>query len=101
MFYSRKRSGKRQAWSNDSVRRSGHPGQGAPTREDRLAIYLQAETIIQEDVGYMPLVFRLDQNVFKPWVQGVEVNSFGQKVPDGNIYVNMLRHVSTDTRPAE
>jgi hypothetical protein len=49
----------------------------------------------------MPLVFRLDQNVFKPWVQNIAVNSYGQKVPDGNIYVNMLRGVTTDTRPAE
>ncbi len=76
-------------------------GKEAPTPEARLEIYSQAETIIQEDVGYMPLVYRLDQNVFKPWVQNVSVNQYGQKVPDGNIYVNMLRRVTTDTRPAE
>ena len=47
----------------------------------------------------MPLTFFLDQYVFKPWVQGVEVNSFGQKVPDGNIYFRMLTKVSTAERP--
>jgi ABC-type oligopeptide transport system substrate-binding subunit len=101
MFFSRKSSGKRQAWSNEAFDDLVIQGKEAPTPEDRLAIYLQAETIIQEDVGYMPLVFRLDQNVFKPWVQNIAVNSYGQKVPDGNIYVNMLRGVTTDTRPAE
>lgn len=99
MFYSRKASGKRQAWSNEQFDDLVIQGKEAPTPEDRLAVYLQTETIIQEDVGYMPLVYRLDQNVFKPWVQNIAVNQYGQKVPDGNIYVNMLRRVTTDTRP--
>ncbi|HET9661588.1 MAG TPA: peptide ABC transporter substrate-binding protein [Thermomicrobiales bacterium] len=101
MFYSQKASGKRQAWSNAEFDDLVIQGKEAPTPEARLEIYAQAEKIIQEDVGYMPLVFRLDQDVYKPWVQNVEVNQYGQKVPDGNIYVNMLRHVTTDTRPAE
>jgi len=101
MFYSQKSSGKRQAWSNADFDDLVIQGKEAPTPEARLAVYLDAEKIIQEDVGYMPLVYRLDQNVFKPWVQNVSVNQYGQKVPDGNIYVNMLRRVTTDTRPAE
>jgi ABC-type oligopeptide transport system substrate-binding subunit len=99
MFYSRKESGKRQAWSNEQFDDLVLAGKEAPTPDERLAIYLEAEKIIQEDVGYMPLTFFLDQYVFKPWVQGVEMNSFGQKVPDGNIYVRMLTKVSTAERP--
>lgn len=101
MFFSRKASGKRQAWSNSEFDDLVIKGKEAPTPEARLAVYLDAEKVIQEDVGYMPLAFRLDQNVFKPWVQNIAVNQYGQKVPDGNIYVNMLRSVTTDTRPAE
>lgn len=101
MFFSRKSSGKRQAWSNSEFDDLVIKGKEAPTPEARLAVYLDAEKVIQEDVGYMPLAFRLDQNVFKPWVQNIAVNQYGQKVPDGNIYVNMLRSVTTDTRPAE
>jgi ABC-type oligopeptide transport system substrate-binding subunit len=101
MFFSRKASGKRQAWSNDQFDDLVIQGKEAPTPEARLEVYAQAEKIIQEDVGYMPLAYRLDQNVFKPWVQNVQVNQYGQKVPDGNIYVNMLRRVTTDTRPAD
>ena len=101
MFFSRKASGKRQAWSNEQFDDLVIQGKEAPTPEERLAIYLEAEKLMQEEGAYMPLVFRLDQNVFKPWVQNIAVNQYGQKVPDGNIYVNMLRSVTTDTRPAE
>lgn len=99
MFFSNKSSGKRQAWSNQQFDELVIQGKEAPTPDDRLAVYLDAEKIIQEDVGYMPLAYRLDQNVFKPWVQNISVNQYGQQVPDGNIYVNMLRRVTTDTRP--
>ncbi len=101
MFFSRKSSGHRQAWSNDTFDDLVVKGKEAPTPEERLAVYLEAEKVIQEDVGYMPLVFRLDQVVYKPWVQNILVNQYGQKVPDSNIYVNMLRRATTDTRPAE
>lgn len=101
MFFSRKASGHRQAWSNEQFDDLVIQGKEAPTPEARLAIYLEAEKIIQEEVGYMPLVFRLDQIVYKPWVQNIQINQYGQKVPDGNIYVNMVRSITTDTRPAE
>jgi len=100
MFYSRKASGKRQAWSNEQFDDLVIQGKEAPTPEDRLAIYLEAEKIIQEDVGYIPLTFFLNQYVFKPFVKGLEVNQFGQQVPDGNIYVRMLTKVNTAERPA-
>lgn len=99
MFYSRKASGKRQAWSNDQFDDLVNQGRSESDPEARLAIYLEAETILQEDVGYVPLVFRLDQYVFKPWVKGVPVNDQGYLVPDGNIYLNMLQNVYVEGRP--
>lgn len=99
MFYSRKTSGKRQAWSNDEFDDLVNAGKAEPDQVKRLEIYRQAEQIIQEDVGYMPLVYRLDNYVFKPWVRGVAVNQQGYVVPDGNIYVRMLTKVYTEGRP--
>jgi ABC-type oligopeptide transport system substrate-binding subunit len=90
MFYSRKSSGKRQSWSNEQFDDLVNDGKAEPDATKRLAIYLEAEKIIQEDVGYMPLVYRTDMNVFKPFVKGMPVNSGGFAVPDGNIYVRML-----------
>jgi oligopeptide transport system substrate-binding protein len=98
MFYSRKSSGKRQAWSNDEFDDLVNVGKAEPDPAKRLEIYKQCETIIQTDVGYMPLVYRTDFNVFKPWVKNVPVNAQGYQVPDGNIYQRMLTKVSVEGR---
>ena len=100
MFYSRKSSGKRQAWSNDQFDDLVNQGKAEADPEKRLEIYKQAERIIQEDVGYMPIVFRKDQYSFKPWVKGVKTNRQGFTVPEGNIYIRMLTDVSIQGRPA-
>ena len=100
MFYSRKASGHRQAYSSDAFDDLVEQGKAEPDPDKRLAIYLKAEKQIQGDVGYMPLVYRLDYYAFKPFVKGLAVNKFGQTVPDGNIYVRMLTKASVQGRPA-
>ena len=76
-------------------------GKAEPDPEARLAIYGEAERIIQEDVGYMPIVYRVDQCAFKPWVKDVAVNRQGYTVPEGNIYNRMLATIDVEGRPAE
>ena len=49
MFYSRKTSGKRQAWSNETFDDLVIKGKAEPDPEKRLAIYLEGEKIIQND----------------------------------------------------
>ena len=99
MYYSQKASGKRQAWSNAEFDDLVNQGKGEPDPEARLEIYTQAETIIQEDVGYIPVVFRVDQYAFKPWVKDVAVNRQGFTVPEGNIYIDMTSAVRVEGRP--
>jgi ABC-type oligopeptide transport system substrate-binding subunit len=101
MYYSQKASGKRQSWSNAEFDDLVNQGKAAPDPEARLEIYKQAERAIQEDVGYIPVVYRVDQYAFKPWVQNVAVNRQGFSVPDGNIYVSMLNQVGVEGRPEE
>jgi ABC-type oligopeptide transport system substrate-binding subunit len=98
MYYSQKSSGKRQAWSNAEFDDLVNQGKAEPDPEGRLEIYKQAERVIQEDVGYIPVVYRVDQYAFKPWVQDVAVNRQGFTVPDGNIYVNMLTRIRVEGR---
>src|SRR3954452_16045140 len=100
MFYSRKASGHRQAYSSDAFDDLVEQGKAEPDPDKRLAIYLNAEKQIQGDVGYMTLGYRLDYYAFKPYVKGLAVNKFGQTVPDGNIYVRMLTKASVQGRPA-
>ena len=101
MFYSQKSSGKRQAWSNKEFDDLVNQGKAEPDPDKRLEIYMQAERVIQEDVGYIPVVFRVDQYAFKPWVKDVAVNRQGFWVPQGNIYARMLDNVDVEGRPAE
>jgi len=99
MFFSRKASGKRQAWSNSQFDDLVLEGKAEADPTKRLAIYKQAEIIIQKDVGYVPLVYRRDTYAFKPWVKGVPTNKQGYTVPDGNIFVRMLPDIRIEGRP--
>ncbi len=101
MFYGKKASNKRQAWTNDQFDQLVVQAKGELDPEKRLELYKQAEKIIQEDVGYIPVVFRVDQNAFKPWVKELPTNQQGFTVPDGNIYVRGVTRVTTAERPAE
>ena len=102
MFYGDKPAGsKRQAWNNAEFNEIITAAKGELDPEARLEMYKQAERIIQEDVGYMPIVFRVDQYAFKPWVKDVAVNRQGFTVPFGNIYVRMLSSVGVEGRPEE
>lgn len=99
MFYSRKSSGKRQAWSNDEFDNLVDEAKGIADPEARLEAYRQAEMIIQNDGGYMPVVYRQDQVAYKPWVTNVPVNQQGFLVPYGNIYVKFLQDIAVEGRP--
>ena len=101
MFYSKKSSGKRQEWSNAEFDDLVNQGKAVPDPEARLEVYKQAEKVIQEDVGYIPVVYRVDQYAFKPWVTGVALNRQGFTVPTTNMYVGFLSDVRIEGRPAE
>ena len=102
MFYGDKPAGsKRQAWNNEEFNQITIQAKGELDPEARLELYKQAERIIQEDVGYMPIAYRVDQYAFKPWVQNLPVNRQGFTVPDSNIYVRMFEQVYIAGRPEE
>ncbi|MDP9365669.1 MAG: peptide ABC transporter substrate-binding protein, partial [Chloroflexota bacterium] len=102
MFYGGKPQGsKRQAWANAEFDRLAIEAKGVLDPGTRLELYKQCERIIQEDVGYIPVAFRVDQYAFKPWVQNLPTNLQGYTVPDTNIYVRMFTQVYTSGRPAE
>jgi ABC-type transport system substrate-binding protein len=101
MFYSQKSSGKRQAWSNKEFDDLVNEGKGVADPAARLDVYKKAEEVIQNDVGYIPVVYRVDQYAFKPWVKKVAVNRQGFSVPDGNIYLRMMTVVDIEGREGE
>jgi ABC-type transport system substrate-binding protein len=101
MFYGQKPAGsKRQAWVNDDFDNVVVEAKAVLDPEARLELYKEAERIIQTDVGYIPVVYRLDVYAFKPWVKGITVNSQGFTVPDGNIFVRANTRYYIEGRPS-
>lgn len=99
MFYSQKSSGKRQAWSNKEFDDLVVQGKAVIDPDKRLAVYKKAEEVIQQDVGYIPVVYRQDTYALKPWLKDVPVNKQGYTVLVGNIYTKLSERVSIEGRP--
>jgi ABC-type oligopeptide transport system substrate-binding subunit len=85
-LYSKLAGGRRQAWSNADFDALLEKGREELDGSKRLAIYRQAEDILQQDVGYVPVLWGLFFGMFKPWVQGQPRNSQEKIMVDGNIY---------------
>src|SRR5215510_5527611 len=85
-LYSKLAGGRRQGWSNAEFDTLLEKGREELDWNKRLEIYMQAEEILQQDVGYVPVVWGVFFGMFKPWVQGVPRNSQEKVMVDGNIY---------------
>ncbi|HXH13039.1 MAG TPA: peptide ABC transporter substrate-binding protein [Alphaproteobacteria bacterium] len=92
-FYGKRTTGKRQAWANDAFDELITKARGETDTAKRLALYRQAEEVLQRDVGYVPVVWTVRYVAFKPWVKGLPRNKDGHIVPDGNIYRGMLERI--------
>ena len=92
-FYGKKTTGKRQAWTNDEFDRELEAGRDTRDTKKRLAHYAKAEEVMQSDVGYVPVAWVVRYAVAKSIVRGIEKNRNGEFVVDGNIYIDMLRHI--------
>lgn len=92
-FYGKKTTGKRQAWTNDAFDKELEAGRDTRDPKKRMAHYAKAEEIMQTDVGYVPVAWVVRYAVAKPTVRGIEKNRHGELVVDGNIYIDMLRHI--------
>jgi len=92
-FYGKRTTGKRQAWANDAFDELITKARGETDTAKRLALYRQAEEVLQRDVGYVPVVWTVRYVAFKPWVKGLPRNKDGHIIPDGNIYRGMLERI--------
>src|SRR5439155_1460774 len=92
-FYGKKTTGKRQAWANEAFDKELEAGRDTRDPKKRLEHYKKAEEIMQMDVGFVPVAWGVGFVAAKPWVKGIEKKTQGQNVIDGNIYVDMMRHI--------
>lgn len=92
-FYSKRTTGKRQAWSHEAFDRELELGRDTRDEKKRMQHYHRAEELLQEDVGYVPVTWVVRYAATKPWIRGLERNRAGEPLVDGNIYVDMLAHL--------
>ena len=92
-FYSKRTTGKRQAWGNEAFDKELEAGRDTRDAKKRLEHYAKAEEILQSEVGYVPVAWVVRYGAAKPSVRGIEKNRLGEFVIDGNIYVDMLTHL--------
>jgi oligopeptide transport system substrate-binding protein len=92
-FYGKRTTGKRQAWANDAFDDLITKARGELDTAKRMALYREAEEVLQTDVGYIPVVWMVRYVAFKPWVKGLPRNKDGHIVPDGNIYRGMSEQI--------
>ena len=92
-FYSKRTTGKRQAWGNEAFDKELEAGRDTRDAKKRLEHYAKAEEILQSDGGYVPVTWVVRYGVAKPPVRGLEKNRLGEFVMDGNIYFDMLTHL--------
>ena len=92
-FYSKRTTGKRQAWGNAAFDKELEAGRDTRDPKKRLEHYAKAEEIMQTDVGYIPVTWVVRYAAAKPKVRGFETNKQGERVVEGNIYVEMLAHL--------
>jgi oligopeptide transport system substrate-binding protein len=92
-FYSKRTTGKRQAWGNDAFDKELEAGRDTRDTKKRLEHYAKAEEIMQTDAGYIPVTWVVRYAAAKPKVRGLEQNKQGENVVEGNIYVDMLAHL--------
>jgi len=85
-LYSKLAGGRRQAWSNAQFDTLLEKGREELDWNKRLDFYIQAEEVLQQDVGYVPVVWGLFFGLVKPWVKGIPRNSQERVMLDSNIY---------------
>lgn len=91
VFYSRKASGKRQAWTNNAFDDLVEKAGGEADQTKRAEMYRQAEKLMQEDGAYVPLYYGYAYALFKSKMGGLPKTSAGVPQPDWNIFTGALR----------
>lgn len=93
VWYSSRASGSRHEYKDAEYDAMLEKAAGAPTMEERMAIYNEAEKRMIEDGAATYVYYPFGVSLYKPWVQGLPVNSAGLAVQDWNIYFGLPQEV--------
>jgi len=93
VWYSSRASGSRHEYKDAEYDAMLEKAAGAPSMEERMAIYTEAEKRMIEDGAAAYVYYPFGVSLYKPWVQGLPVSSTGLAVQDWNIYFGLPQEV--------
>jgi ABC-type oligopeptide transport system substrate-binding subunit len=99
VWYSSRASGSRHEYNDPEFDKMVADAAGAPTWEERMALYADAEKRMIEDGAATYIYYPFGVRLYKPWVQGLPVNSAGLPVQDWNIYFALTQEVYVVDHP--
>ncbi len=89
VWYSEVSSGSRHEYKDAEFNKLVNEAAGAPTFEDRMKLYAEAEKRMLEDGAAVYIYYPFNIRMYKPWVAGLPKNSAGLAVQDWNIYFGL------------
>ncbi len=93
VWYSNVASGHRHEFANEEFDKLVNDAAGAPTWDDRMKLYAEAEKLMLEDGAAVYIYYPFNIRLYKPWIGGLPKNSAGLSVQDWNIYFGLLNEV--------
>ena len=93
VWYSSRASGSRHEYADPEFDAMVEEAAGAPTFEERMVLYAEAEKRMIEEGAATYIYYPFGIRLYKPWVQGLPVNSAGLAVQDWNIYFGLPQEV--------
>jgi len=93
VWYSSRTGGSRHEYKDADFDKLVEQAAAAPTWDQRIALYAQAERRMLEDGAAVYVYYPFGARVYKPWVQGVPRNSAGLLAEDWNIYPGVPNEV--------
>jgi ABC-type oligopeptide transport system substrate-binding subunit len=85
MYYG-KAARRRFAWKSDAFDDFVDAAAGEQDPAQRAELYIEAERVLRDEAGYIPLYYPVAVNVFKPYIKGIPQSSAGFPVTDGSVY---------------
>jgi len=102
VWFSSRTGGSRHEYKDAEFDKMVDQAAAAPTWDQRMALYAQAERRMLEDGAAVYVYYPFGVRLYKPWVQGMPINSAGLPAEDWNIYpgaVNEMYIVDAPGRP--
>ncbi|MEZ4710582.1 MAG: ABC transporter substrate-binding protein [Caldilineaceae bacterium] len=93
VWYSSRASGSRHEYNDPEFDAMLDEAAAGATMEERMAIYSEAERRMIEDGAATYIYYPFGLRLYKPWIQGLPVNSAGLNVQDWNIYFALPQEI--------